>query len=93
MGEDKRERLRDAIIDTFKEWGGYWNVSPTAPGTHNAPEDRWLLRVHSRPIVRGEISAAVVEAYLRDPTDAETLARWQSELRPIFERASADDAI
>lgn len=92
MSEDKRERLRDAVIDTFKGWGGYWNVSPTVPGTHNAPVDRWLLRVHSRPIVRSEISADVVEAYLRDPTDGETLGRWESELRPIFERAIDDES-
>lgn len=90
MSEDKREQLRDAVIDTFKGWGGYWNVSPAPPGTHNGPEDRWLLRVHSRPIVRADISAVVVEAYLRDPSDPETLALWEAELRPIFERASDD---
>lgn len=91
MAEDKSERLRDAIIDTFNRWGGYWNVSPTPPGEHNAPAGRWLLQVHSRPIVRAEISAEVAEAYLRDPTDPETLALWESELRPIFDRASDEE--
>ncbi len=87
MDEDIRERLREALMDTFRTWGGQWNVSPLAPGTGAAPPDRWLVRVHSHPFTRGELPSDLVEDYLRDPTHPETASRWEQELRPIFERA------
>ena len=90
MHEDTREQLREAVMDTFRTWGGQWNVSPVAPGTGAAPPDRWLLRVHSHPFTKGELSADLVDAYLRDPENPETVARWEEQLRPIFERARAE---
>ncbi len=87
MSEDIRERLRDSVMGTFREWGGQWNVSPVAPGEGAAPVDAWLLRVHSRPAVRGTVSVDAAEAYLATPSDAEVVARWEKELRPLFEAA------
>jgi hypothetical protein len=87
MDEELRERVRDAIMDTFRTWGGQWNVSPVPPGTGDAPPDRWLLRVPSRPLARGSVSAETVETYLSHPTDPGVLERWHAELRPVFDRA------
>jgi hypothetical protein len=87
MDEELRERVRDAIMDTFQIWGGHWNVSPIPPGTGDAPPDFWLLRVHSRPITRSRVSAKTVESYLSRPTDPEVLERWHAELRPVFDLA------
>ncbi len=89
MNEDTRKKLRDALMDTFRSWGGQWNVSPVAPGTGAAPDDRWLIRVHSNPITRAELPADLVDSYLQDPDNAETTARWETELRPIFDQARA----
>lgn len=89
MDQEIAERVREAAMDTLREWGGQWNVSPVAPGTGDAPHDRWLLRVHSRPITRGTLSAETVEAYLDDPSDPAAAARWEAELRPVFEAAKA----
>ena len=75
----------------FRNRGGYWNVNPIAPGTGEAPPDRWLLRIHSRPIAHAELAADVVEAYLNDTADPEAAARWEETLRPIFEHAKATD--
>lgn len=89
MNEDTSKKLRDALMDTFRSWGGQWNVSPVAPGTGAAPDDRWLIRVHSHPITRAELSADLVTSYLHDPDDPETIARWETELRAIFDQARA----
>ncbi len=91
MADDMRERVRDALMVTFRDWGGYWNVSLTPPGTKDAPPDRWLLRIHSRPIAKAELAADVVEAYLNDPENPETVARWLEEVRPIYEHARETD--
>ncbi|UCC74560.1 MAG: hypothetical protein JSV86_08430 [Gemmatimonadota bacterium] len=93
MADDTRQRLREALIRSFRGWGGYWNVSPTPPGTSGAPPDRWLLRIHSRPITRAELAADVAEAYLNDPADPEAVARWQEEVRAVFEHAKATDEL
>ncbi len=90
MNEDKRKKLREILMQTFRSWGGQWNVSPIAPGTGAAPKDRWLVRVHSHPITRAELPAELVDAYLSDPNDSETVARWEAELRVIFDRARAE---
>ncbi len=90
MNEDTRARLREILMSTFRSWGGQWNVSPIAPGTGAAPEDRWLVRVHSHPITRAELPADLVDAFLRDPNDSETTSRWEAELRAIFDRARAE---
>lgn len=89
MQEKRDERVREAIMGTFRGWGGQWNVSVTPPEDPEAPEDGWFVRVHSRPIVRDNISAEVVEAFLADPDDPAAVRAWQAELRPIFERARA----
>jgi hypothetical protein len=91
MADDIREQLRDALMNTFRDWGGYWNVSPIPPGTKGAPPDRWLLRIHSRPIAKAELAADVVEAYLNDPENPEVLARWLEEVRPIYDHARETD--
>lgn len=89
MNEDTRTKLRDVLMNTFRSWGGQWNVSPIAPGTGAAPEDRWLVRVHSHPITRAELPADLVDSYLREPDHPETAARWELELRAIFDQARA----
>jgi hypothetical protein len=91
MSEDRRRQLRDQLMQTFRDWGGYWNVSPTPPGQGDAPPDHWRLRIHSRPIAHAELAADVVEAYLNDTADPEAAARWEETLRPIFEHAKATD--
>ncbi len=78
---------------TFRDWGGYWNISPTPPGSGDAPPDRWLLRIHSRPIAKAELPAAIVDAYLADPEDPEVRERWEQELRAIFQYAKERDAL
>ncbi|MEE9156285.1 MAG: hypothetical protein V3U38_06520 [Gemmatimonadota bacterium] len=89
LPDELRERVRDAVMDTFREWGGQWNVSPVPPGTGGAPPDRWLLRVHSRPVVRATLGPDVVNAYLEDAKDPGAVSAWQAELRPTFEEAKA----
>ena len=89
MSDDQRDRIRDAVMDLFREWGGQWNVTAQPPEPGAGTAHRWQLRVHSRPVARGELSADVIEAYLRDPSDPDASARWEAELRPLFERAKA----
>ncbi|MGD2154858.1 MAG: hypothetical protein PVG79_16455 [Gemmatimonadales bacterium] len=93
MADDIRERLRDALMKEFRKRGGYWNVNPVPPGTGDAPPDRWLLRIHSRPIAKAELAADVAEAYLDDPTDANAAAAWQEKVHAIFEYAKATDEL
>lgn len=87
MEQDLKLRLRDAVMDTFRKWGGQWNVTPVPPGTGDAPDHSWLLRVHSRPIARGNLSAELARAYLSDPSDPDVAARWEEELRSTFQVA------
>ncbi len=87
MNDDIKVRLREAIMETFRGWGGQWNVSAVPPGAGAAPPDRWLVRIHSHPFTRGELPAELVEAYLADPAGAETSERWEAELRSLFDRA------
>ncbi len=93
MTGDIRERIRDALMEEFRNRGGYWNVNPIPPGTGEAPPDRWLLRIHSRPIAKAELSADVAEAYLNDPEDSEAAAAWEREVQAIFEYAKATDEL
>lgn len=93
MADDIRERLRDALMEEFRKRGGYWNVNPIAPGTGDAPADRWLLRIHSRPIAKAELRADIAEAYLNDPTDRDAAAAWELEVHAIFEYAKATDEL
>ncbi len=87
--EDQTEQVRDAAMDTFREWGGYWNVSPRPPGAEGGSPDSWFLRVHSHPFTHGIVATDVAEAYLKDPTDESAAARWREELQPIFEEAKS----
>ncbi len=82
--EERKRKLRDAVMDTFRGWGGYWNVTPRAPAD---PAEGWKLRVHSHPFTHGELAADLVDAYLDDPDDEGTAARWEAALRPIFDQA------
>jgi hypothetical protein len=93
MADDTRERLRDALMEEFRNRGGYWNVTPVPPGTGDAPPDRWLLRIHSRPIAKAELRADIAEAFLNDPTDAEAAAAWEQEVQAIFEYAKSTDEL
>lgn len=93
MTDDTRERLRDALMQEFRRRGGYWNVNPIPPGTGDAPPDRWLLRIHSRPIAKAELGATTAAAYLNDPEDPETAAAWEREVQAIFEHAKATDEL
>jgi hypothetical protein len=93
MADDIRERLRDALMQEFRERGGYWNVNPIPPGTGDAPPDRWLLRIHSRPIAKAELRADIAEAYLGDPNDPQAVAAWQKEVQAIFEYTKATDEL
>lgn len=93
MTDDARERLRDALMEEFRNRGGYWNVNPIAPGTGDAPPDRWLLRIHSRPIAKAELPADIAEAYLNDPADPEAAAAWEREVQAIFEYAKETDEL
>jgi hypothetical protein len=90
MIEEIQDRVRDAIMDTFRKWGGQWNVTPHSPEAEEGPADAWSIRVHSRHIARGTLPVEVVEAYLEDSADPEAAAAWESALRPIFEAARAD---
>lgn len=89
MNEELRSRLRDAAMDTFREWGGQWNVATTPPGVDDVPSDSWLIKVKSNPIVRGLVKAATIEAYLENPDDPQARAAWEAELRPLFDDARA----
>jgi hypothetical protein len=89
MSDEMHDRIRDAVMDLFREWGGQWNVSAQPPEPGAGTADRWQLRVHSRPVARGELSTDVIEAYLAEPSDPEASARWEEALRPLFERAKA----
>lgn len=89
MSEELKQRVRDAAMDTFREWGGQWNVAPLPPGIDNVPPDSWLIKVKSNPIVKGFVKSATVEAFLDNPEDAEAKAAWEAELRPLFEDARA----
>ena len=93
MTDDTRKRLREALMEEFRERGGYWNVTPVPPGTGDAPPDRWLLRIHSRPIAKAELNADVAEAYLNDPADPDAVAAWRKEIQAIFEYAKATDEL
>lgn len=91
MKDDREQRVRDAVMDTFRAWGGQWNVTARQPESETSPEARWLLRVHCRPIVKGHVTASTVDDYLSRPSDAEARSRWESELRSIFEEALATE--
>lgn len=89
--EDQKERVRGAIMDTFRDWGGYWNISSKPPGTDpDVDENSWAIRVHSHPHVHGTLPADVVDAYLADPADEAAAARWAEELTPLFKAAKAE---
>lgn len=90
MSEEIQERVRDAIMDTFRKWGGQWNVTPHAPEAEEGPSDAWSIRVHSRPIVRGILAVDVVEAYLRDSADPDAVRKWEASLKPIYEAARSE---
>ena len=87
--ENLKERVRDAVMDTFREWGGYWNVSPIPPGDEDGSPDGWFIRVHSHPFTHGTIAADIVEAFLESPTDESAAARWSEALLPIFDEAKS----
>ncbi len=87
--DELRDRVRDAVMGTFRAWGGQWNVTPAEPGVDDVPADRWEIKVRSHPIVMGYVSADVVRAYLERPTDPQAQADWESQLRPLFEEARA----
>jgi hypothetical protein len=76
-------------MDTFREWGGYWNVTPKPPGDQNDSPDSWSLRVHSHPFTHGLVAADTVEEYIENPADETAQQRWIEELRPIFEEAKS----
>lgn len=86
--EELRDTVRDAVMETFRSWGGQWNVTAVPPEADDSPE-RWQLRVHSRPVIRATVSASAVDAYVSDPTDPDAISAWEMELRPIFEDAKA----
>ena len=89
MSEELRERVRDEAMETFREWGGQWNVATLPPGIDDIPADSWLIKVKSNPIVKGLVKAATIEAYLENPEDNEAKAAWEAELRPLFDAARA----
>ena len=89
MSEELSKQLRDAAMDTFREWGGQWNVSTLPPGTDAVPEDAWLIKVKSNPIVKGLVKTATITAYLESPDDPDAKAAWEAELRPLFDDARA----
>jgi hypothetical protein len=80
-------------MEEFRKRGGYWNVTPVPPGTSGAPPDRWLLRIHSRPITKAELRIEIAEAYLNDPADPSAAAAWETEVQAIFEHAKATDEL
>ena len=86
--EELKETVRDAVMDTFRSWGGQWNVTALPPEAEDSP-DRWQLRVHSRPVIRATVSTSALAAYIENPTDPEAVTAWETELRPIFEDAKA----
>jgi hypothetical protein len=88
--EEKKAQLRDAVMDTFRAWGGQWNVSTRPPGHDAERPDSWVVRVHSHPFTHGFVAADVVDDYLSDPSDASALARWEESLRAVFEAAKAE---
>ena len=88
--EEEKARFRDAVMDTFRAWGGQWNVSTRAPGHDAERPDSWVVRVHSHPFTHGFVAADVVDGYLSDPSDASAAARWEESLRPLFEAAKAE---
>ncbi|NIR46024.1 MAG: hypothetical protein GWN99_16480 [Gemmatimonadetes bacterium] len=85
--DDRSKKVRDAVMDTFRGWGGYWNVTPRAPAADAEPGESWKLRVHSHPFTHAELDVDLVDAYLDDPDDEELAGRWQAALRPIFDQA------
>lgn len=80
------KELRDAVMATFKGWGGYWNVSLTPP-KGDGGADVWSIKIHSHPYTHAELSAPVVEAYLENPQDPAAAADWERELRVLFDDA------
>lgn len=86
--EERKKQIRDAVMDTFRGWGGYWNVSARPPAGSDNPA--WALRVHSHPFTHGELPVELVDAYLDDPDDEEAAERWEATLRPIFDQARAE---
>jgi hypothetical protein len=93
MADDTRERIRDALMEAFRNRGGYWNVTLVPPGTGGALPDRWLLRIHTRPIAKAELRADIAEAFLNDPADTDAVAAWEQEVQAIFEYAKANDEL
>jgi hypothetical protein len=88
--EERKKQIREAVMDTFRGWGGYWNVSARPPAESENASANWKLRVHSHPFTHGELPADLIDAYLDGPGDEETVARWEATLRPIFDQARAE---
>ncbi len=89
MTEELKKKIRDLVMDTFRGWGGQWNVTPVPPGHGSVPEDRWEIMVRSNPIVRGRVSVELVNLYREGSRAPEAREKWEEALRPIFEEAKA----
>lgn len=50
LPDELRESVRDAVMDTFREWGGQWNVSPGYSGSirDRSSERRWVRTSSTR---------------------------------------------
>lgn len=76
--------LRSAVMETFRRWGGQWNVT-VGKVSGEGESRRWELVVHTRPVVRREVSERAAQSLLRGEGEAE--GGWAAELRPLFEAA------
>jgi hypothetical protein len=76
--------LRAAAMQIFRRWGGQWNVT-VGKVSGEGEARRWEFVVHTRPVVRREVSERAAQSLLRG--EDESVGTWAAELRPLFEAA------